>query len=366
MTALDARVRVTHADFTLRVDLALEGGEVAALMGPSGAGKSTLLGALAGLVPLDDGEIRVGGRMLDSTSAPKVTTEPARRGTVLLGQEPRLFPHLDVRSNVAFGLRVRGAGRDRSRELADQWLVRVGLDGFGHRGPAALSGGQQQRAALARALATEPAVLLLDEPLSSLDVETAGDIRALLHDQLRATGTTAIIATHAAVDAVSLAERLVVLEAGAITQDGPVRDVLAAPATRFGASVAGLNLVVGESVNGFWRTGPLVLPHPASAGADPVEEAALFRPSDVHIVAGDARRDAPWRARVVRLESMPAGVRLRVRTSGSASESKRPASDAEIDVDTTADAVAGVQPGDELTLHVHPSAVRFTPAPPVP
>ena len=139
---------------------------------------------------------------------------------------------------------------------------------MGARRPAELSGGQQQRVAIARALATAPAALLLDEPLTSLDTETAADLRAMLREQLSATHTTAVVATHDAVDSVSLADALVVVEEGRVTQAGRVRDVLRAPASRFVAAVSGLNRVVGTVEGGRWSSGGMSLPHagPVSSG----------------------------------------------------------------------------------------------------
>jgi molybdate transport system ATP-binding protein len=257
--ALDARVVVARHGFVLDAEVAAEPGEVVAVMGPSGAGKSTLLGALAGLVPLREGHVRLGGRVLDAAPARRAHVTPAKRGVVLLGQDPRLFPHLTAAENVAFGLLARRVGRAAARAEAEEWLARVGLAGTGDRRPAQLSGGQQQRVAIARALATAPSALLLDEPLTSLDTETAADIRQMIRDQLVATRTTAVVATHDAVDSVSLADRLVVVEAGRVTQAGPVRDVLAAPASRFIAAVSGLNRVVGSVDSGSWRSGELHL-----------------------------------------------------------------------------------------------------------
>lgn len=351
-TALDARVVVERRAFRLDAAVRAGAGEAVAVMGPSGSGKSTLLGAIAGLVPLDDGHIRLGGRILDAVAPPRRHVTPSQRGVVLLGQEPRLFPHLSAHANVAFGLLARGVARREADTHAEQWLSRVGLEGFGERRPAQLSGGQQQRVAIARALAIRPAAVLLDEPLTFLDLETAGDIRAVLHDQLVATRTTAIVATHDAVDAVSLAQRLVVLEEGGVTQAGPVREVLAAPATRFVAAVAGLNRVLGSSQDGRWHRDGLVLP----AAVDGEAVAAVFAPTAVHLEAWDAPR-APtgvtreWRARVVRLEQTPAGVRART-------------ADPEVAVDVTADRAAGLglAPGLVVRLRVDPAQVRFLPA----
>ncbi|WP_019178820.1 sulfate/molybdate ABC transporter ATP-binding protein [Microbacterium yannicii] len=353
---LDARVVVHRDGFRLDAALQAEPGTVVALMGPSGAGKSTLLGVLAGLVALDDGHVRLGERILDSAVPSRRRVAPSRRGIVLLGQNPRLFPHLSANANIAFGLRIHGVPKTDAAAVADDWLQRVGLPGLGARRPSQLSGGQQQRIALARALATGPAALLLDEPLTSLDAETAADVRALLHEQLVATGTTAIVATHDAVDAVSLAQRLVVLEDGRVTQSGPVRDVLAAPATRFSAAVAGLNRVEGRRESGRWRSGGLTLPArddgPAAAPGSGAAVAAIFRPSAVRIAAahvGADARDGAWRARVVRLEQTPAGVRVRT-------------ADPDVAVDVAAESATGLAVGATVGLRLDPAEVRFVPA----
>ncbi len=364
--AVDARVVVERPAFRLDAALRAEPGEAVAVMGPSGAGKSTLLGVLAGLIELDEGHVRLGERDLDRAPRPRLRTSPSGRGIVLLGQEPRLFPHLTAHANIAFGLRVHGAAKTAALAQADEWLWRVGLDGMGARRPAQLSGGQQQRVALARALATSPAALLLDEPLTSLDAETAADVRALLHDQLAATRTTAIVATHDAVDAVSLATRLVVLEDGRVTQSGPVRDVLAAPATRFAAAVAGLNRVEGSVQAGRWAQGALALDagEEASARLGGSGVAAVFRPSSVEIadVLGEtwtaalrlapAARPGEWLARVTRLEQTPAGVRVRT-------------AEPEVAVDMTAGRAAelGLAPGVPVRLRLAASDVRFVAAP---
>lgn len=354
---LDARVRVHRGPFALDVALSVPTGDVVALMGPSGAGKSTLLGVLAGLTGFDEGEVRLHGRLLDRRTSDRTSdrraarrTAPAARGVVLLGQDPRLFPHLSAHGNVAFGLRVHGATKTAAAAGAVDWLRRVGLEGLGDRRPAQLSGGQQQRVALARALATSPAAILLDEPLTSLDTETAGDVRALLHQQLAATRTTAVVATHDAVDAVALATRLVVLEDGRVTQSGPVREVLASPATRFTAAVAGLNRVIGtlEAGDSLWRAGGLVLPHPD--GWWHPSPAAVFRPSDVRVIDGPPRAVGEWTARIVRLEQTPAGVRMRT-------------ADPDVAVDVAADRAAGLAPGDTITLRVEPADVRLVVAP---
>lgn len=355
MTGLSARIRVHRAHFTVDVELDVAAGETVAIMGPSGAGKSTLLSALAGLVPLDEGEVRAQDRILERTAAPRVRLAPMQRGIVLLGQEPRLFPHLSARENVAFGPRAGGTPRARARAEADQWLARVGLPGAGARRPADLSGGEQQRVAVARALAASPRAVLLDEPLVALDAGTASEIRAMLREQL--AGTTTIAVTHDASDAVALAQRLVVVETGRVSQQGPVRDVLAQPATRFVAAVAGLNRVDGRAVAGAWERDGVRL---ASAHAleAPVRDgdplAAVFDPAHVRVRTpreDDARAHTnTWHARIDRVEPTLAGVRVRAGWC---------------DADARAEHAASLVPGALVELHVPPGAVRLVPASPV-
>ncbi|MFT4220775.1 MAG: ATP-binding cassette domain-containing protein [Microbacterium sp.] len=369
--ALDARVVVgRRAGFRLDVTVAAAPGETVAVMGPSGAGKSTLVSAIAGLVRLDDGRIAIDEKDV-SRAKPRRHVPPALRNVVLLGQEPRLFPHLTARENVAFGPRARGVDKEVARRDADDWLWRVGLPGSGPHRPAELSGGQQQRVALARALATSPKVLLLDEPFTALDAETAGDLRALLHEQLHATRSTTLIVTHDAVDAAALASRLVIVENGAVTQEGAVAEVLAMPATRFAAAVAGTNRLVGVARRGGWSSGDgeadVVLDAAdiqsrAAAHAEGAALAALVRPGAVHLepvvetswtgALRLARDTAPergsWLARVVRLEQTPGGVRVHT-------------ADPVVAVDLPADAAAaqGLVAGMPVRLWVDPADVRF-------
>ncbi|MEH3090166.1 MAG: ATP-binding cassette domain-containing protein [Microbacterium arborescens] len=314
--SVDIRIDRRGAVVSARFDVAAGG--ILALMGPSGAGKTTILEAVAGLVPLDEGAIRIGP---DTVATPRRQTAAQRRGTVLLRQDPCLFPHLSARENVAFGLRAQRHPAAGARDVADAWLARVGLEGRGDRMPSALSGGQQQRVALARALAARPRVVLLDEPLTALDPETAAALRSMLAEQLRSSGTTAVFATHDALDAAAVADRLAVVEAGEVTQIGGVVDVLRAPATAFGAAAAGLNRVVGHRIDGTWRAGAMTI---ADGQGEADRSAALFRPADVRLepLDGPVRDDeAPpgpgsrddevvWTAEVVRLEPTVAGVRV--------------------------------------------------------
>lgn len=344
--SLSAHVVVDRPDaFRLDVRLDVAPGEVVAVMGPSGAGKSTLLAAIAGLVRLTAGSISIGG-------AEVASVRPDRRGAVLLGQEPQLFPHLTVRANVAFGLRAHGMPRAQADGLADEWLTRVGLDGFGPRRPAELSGGQQQRVAVARALAIDPHVLLLDEPLTSLDPETAGDIRAMLAQQLVETGATAVVVTHDVVDAAAIAARLVVVEDGAVTQEGPVREVLAVPHTRFVAAVVGVNRVTGVAAAGEWTSSDGALAVPAPAFAENTPLAAVFRPAVVRLDPASVDRPpaspGQWLARVIRLEQTPGGVRVHTGAPAVA-----------VDISVEDAAALRLAPGAPVRLAVDPAHVRL-------
>lgn len=233
---LDAEVQVSRGGFTLDARLRASAGETVAVMGPSGAGKSTLLGVIAGFTPVTAGAVRLNGTTVQDAAG--VDVPPRARGVILLGQQARLFPRMSARDNIAFGLRAHRVGKTRARAQADAWLERIGLEGLGDRRPDRLSGGQQQRVALARALAVSPRLLLLDEPLTSLDPATADGIRTLLRDELAQTGTTAVLVTHDASDALALAARLVVLENGQVTDDGEPSSVLGSSATPFIAAVA--------------------------------------------------------------------------------------------------------------------------------
>jgi len=201
-----------------------------ALVGPNGAGKSSVLGAMAGLVPAT-GTLRVDGREL-------LGLPPERRRVGVVFQDLLLFRHLDVRDNVAFGQRVR-IGRRRARERVAEVLDRLDLGGLAGRYPHELSGGQAQRVALARTLAAEPEVLLLDEPMAALDVELRDGLRRELGERLRGLGIPAVVVTHSRLDAEALADEMVVLEGGAVTQRGTPAELRADPATPYVARLMG-------------------------------------------------------------------------------------------------------------------------------
>jgi molybdate transport system ATP-binding protein len=218
---------------------------VVALLGPNGAGKTTALRSLAGLEPLTGGHIDVGGARLDDPLTD--TFVPAERRSVgVVFQDYLLFPHLTALDNVAFGPRCRGATKPESRRMAQQWLYRVGLADLERRKPRHLSGGQAQRVALARALAVEPAVLLLDEPLAALDARTRLDTRAELHRHLSRHPGATLIVTHDPLDALVLADRLVIVEDGRVVQEGNAAMITGQPRTDYVARLVGLNLYRGR------------------------------------------------------------------------------------------------------------------------
>jgi molybdate transport system ATP-binding protein len=241
---LTADVGVRLGSLDLRVALDAADGETVAVLGPNGAGKTTLLRALAGLVPLDDGTVRIDDVVMDDPAS-RTYVVPERRGVGVVFQDYLLFPHLTVVENVAFGLRSRGVSRAEARRRAHDWLERVGLDERAKEKPRALSGGQQQRVALARALVAEPRLVLLDEPLAALDVGTRTELRRDLRSHLATFGGARVLVTHELLDAVALADRLVVLEHGRVAQSGTVNEVAARPRSRYVADLVGINLLRG-------------------------------------------------------------------------------------------------------------------------
>jgi molybdate transport system ATP-binding protein len=237
---LDARVIVRRPGFDLDIALTVPDGEVVALLGPNGAGKTTALRALAGLTPLDGGHVTLGGNRLDHEP-------PERRRIGVVFQDYLLFPHLTALDNVAFGPRCRGVPRHAAREQAREWLIRVGLADHVRKKPRQLSGGQAQRVALARALAADPQLLLLDEPLAALDAGTRLDTRARLRGHLTSFAGATVLVTHDPLDALMLADRLVIVENGRIVQTGDAATITAQPRTDYVARLVGLNLYRGHA-----------------------------------------------------------------------------------------------------------------------
>ncbi len=248
MNGLTAHLVVRRDGFELDLPLSIEPGSTTALLGPNGAGKSTAAAVLAGLVALDDGHVRLGDRLLDDGHQVFVPAEARNIGVVF--QDHLLFPHLRVVDNVAFGLTSRGVARPEARRRAEAWLTSLGLAGFGRRHPGELSGGQAQRVALARALAPDPDLLILDEPLSALDVSTRVETRRVLADHLAGFAGPRLLITHDPTDAYVLADRVCVLESGRLVQAGTPDDLRRRPATPYIADLAGVNLLRGSMHDG--------------------------------------------------------------------------------------------------------------------
>ncbi len=230
---------------TLQVDVRVPGrlaaafsaepGDVVAVVGPNGAGKSTLVHALAGL------QAAAGSAVLDGREL--FGLPPQQRDVGLVFQDRRLFPHLTAVENVAFGPRARGTDRRTAHQRAATWLARLGIDELAGRKPRELSGGQAQRVAIARALATDPQLLLLDEPFASLDVGVAATLRIELAAHLQDFAGVTLLVTHDALDAQTLANRVVVIEDGRIVQQGTPGEVAARPVTDHVARLVGLNVL---------------------------------------------------------------------------------------------------------------------------
>ena len=308
--SLHARIKVDRGSFVLDVDLTVEHGETVAVLGPNGSGKTTLLRALAGLVDVE-GRVELDGQVLDdSTTGTHVPTEMRRVGLVF--QDHVLFPHMSALDNVAFGLRAQG--RRDADSVARGWLERADLGGKADALPAELSGGQAQRVALIRTLATEPRLLLLDEPLSALDVSVRAEVRRDLSRELERFDGVRLIVTHDPLEAMALADRLVVLEGGAITQQGSPQDVTARPRSRFVADLAGVNLLRGTAVDD-----RVVLRDGASVSVVDAEDGEVFAVIHPRAVALFPSRPEGtprnvWRARAEDLDLR--GERVRVRLGG--------------------------------------------------
>ena len=253
-------------------------GEVLAVLGPSGCGKSTLLAVIAGLIQQERGTVRWQGKDLSETPAHK-------RGFGLMFQDYALFPHMRVRDNVAFGLRMQGLPRPAMDKRVTETLDLVGLPGYEERDVHNLSGGEQQRVALARALAPKPNLLMLDEPMGSLDRALRERLLEDLRSIVRQSGQTTLYVTHDQEEAYTLADRIVVMQAGQVAQIGTPQEIYRQPASPFVARFIGLtNFVPGEAAEGQVATplGTFPLPNPA---AGPVE--VLFRPDAVRLGQGD-------------------------------------------------------------------------------
>jgi len=310
---LQADVALRLGSLALEVQLDAAPGEIVAVLGPNAAGKTTLLRALAGLVPLERGTVTLDGVAFDDV-ARGIRLPPERRPIGVVFQDYLLFPHLTALENVAFGLRARGMGPREARIRAGSWLERLGVGETAETKPRTLSGGQAQRVALARALAIDPRLLLLDEPLAALDASARGEVRRDLKRHLASFAGIRILITHDPLEAVALADRLVILERGRVVQTGTPAEVTRRPRSRYVADLVGVNLLRGTATGGH-----VELPGGASLqSADRVdgEVFAVIHPRAValHRARPEGSPRNVWRGRASALDFQ--GDRVRVGVEG--------------------------------------------------
>jgi putative spermidine/putrescine transport system ATP-binding protein len=264
------------------LSLQVEDGEFVCLLGPSGCGKTTTLRMIGGFLKPDGGDVRIDGQSV-------VNQPPERRPTAMVFQRYALWPHMTVWDNVAFGLKVRRRPADEVRRRVESTLELVGLPALGKRYPAQLSGGQQQRVALARALVLEPRILLLDEPLSNLDAQLRIYMRSELTAIQRRVGITTVFVTHDQEEAMSIADRIAVMNAGVLEQMDTPREIYARPATLFVATFIGtMNRLDACVVDSGWvRAGPFTARLPADVQVGTGQSLVVgVRPEDLILEQG--------------------------------------------------------------------------------
>jgi molybdate transport system ATP-binding protein len=343
-----------RGSFELAADVAAAPGEVVALLGPNGAGKSTLLRAVAGLLRLDTGRLTLGDRVLDDPATGGFVEPRARRIGVVF-QDHRLFPHLSALDNVAFGARSLGAERRAARRGAADWLERLGIGDLAGRRPRALSGGQAQRVALARALACDPVALLLDEPLAALDVQTRADVQGELRRHLADFAGPTLFVTHDAIEALLLADRIVVLEQGRVAQEGSPAEITRRPLTPYVARLVGMNLYRGVAAGhrvDLDGGGALV-----TADAATGRVLVALRPAalTIHVTApGPSSARNVWPADIASLA--PLGDRIRV-----TAQAERFGHVATVDVTAAAVADLALAPGRRVWLAAKASEIDAYP-----
>jgi ABC-type Fe3+/spermidine/putrescine transport system ATPase subunit len=336
-----SHIAVNHAS------LRTEKGEIVALLGPSGCGKTTTLRLIAGFETLETGRIAIEG--VDIVDVP-----PFHRNIGLVFQDYALFPHMTAGQNIEYGMRLRGMARTEREKRRSELLRLVRLEGMEDRRPAGLSGGQQQRIAIARALAISPQLLLLDEPLSNLDAKLREALRVDLREILRAVGTTTMVVTHDQLEAMSIADRIAVMDRGRIVQVGTPREIYDEPNTRFVAEFVGQSLWFSgrfEPDRGQARFVTddgvvFVAERPAAASAC---YGLSVRPEHVHIRScpEDVNRMS---AVVERVDFLGAELIVRCRLDGSNKAMAIP---------IRSDEMASVGPGDRIELGVSPRHCRI-------
>jgi putative spermidine/putrescine transport system ATP-binding protein len=321
------------------LDLTVDSGSMTALLGPSGSGKTTTMKLIAGLIAPDAGDIRLGERSVRDLA-------PERRGVAMVFQNPLLFPHLTVAGNVGFGLRMRGLPADGVASSVAAMLDRVRLTGLGDRKPVQLSGGQAQRAALARALILRPEVLLLDEPLSSLDPGLRDEMRQLIRDLQRETGITTLVVTHDQAEAVALADTIALLLDGRLAQVGPPETFYQRPATLAVARFfGGVNFLPGVARAGIFDCafGPLQLPPGTADGMGLL----TIRPEALRLGSGPNSRTA----RIDRVTFLGTQTRIDLSVAGTGLQAL-----------VSPETARPLTPGSDVTVAIPPEALWVLPA----
>ena len=290
------------------LDLTVTGGEFVALLGPSGCGKSTALNCVAGLLPLTGGSIWLDDRRID-------TVPPERRGFGMVFQNYALFPHLTVRNNVAFGLKMRRAPRAEVRRRVDEALRLVQLTELADRHPGQLSGGQQQRVAIARAIVLEPPLVLMDEPLSNLDAKLRLEMRTEIRRLHQDLHLTTVYVTHDQEEALSLADRLVLLRDGRVQQIGTPEEVYTRPANAFVAGFMGYRNLLALTVQGPDGTvggeGLTLVGKPREALATGTSVIVAVRPEDFRVAGAGGEAGIEAVVEVVEYHGRERAVQVR-------------------------------------------------------
>lgn len=347
IVSLSADVRVQLNGTSLEARLEVDAGEIVVLLGPNGAGKTTLLRAIAGLLG-PCGNVSLGGRDLDG---PGTFALPEARRVGLVFQDLLLFPHMTIEENILFAARSSGAGRTEARRRVAAIIGTFELGDLAGAKPQRISGGEKQRAALARALAGQPDALLLDEPFAALDTSSRVEMRSIMSHHLRGFSGPTVLVTHDPLEALVLADRVVVLEEGRIVQEGTPDDLRSRPRSSYVASVVGINLFHGVATGGHIETGGATL---VAATEIDGEVFAAVHPRAVALYRNrpEGTPRNVWRGRVTAVDNE--GDRLRVRLEG----------DLAIVAEITpgAHAELAIAPGSEVWASVKATEVAVYPA----